>query len=426
MKEIKSRVFVTGMGIVCAAGHSVEEFTSALRHGNSGIRAADQDQQARYGLTAGGFIHDFVPENQIKTFREAAEGNVKKALRCLSRAPLSIGVSAAAAFEAWNQAGLFRQPADPNRTALVVAGSNISDNYSYFQALRYNEAPEFITPSYGLHYLDTDQVGILSEIFGLHGDGFTVGGASAGGNVGIIRGYDLIQSGRADLCVVAGAMADLSPAQLGALKNLGALGGKSFADEPEKSCRPFDQKHEGFIYGQGAACLVLESEESFNARKMLPLAEIAGGAVVLDGNRLSNPSKQGESRAMTLALETLAENADSVDYINAHGTSTPMGDDVELDAISEVFGSANLQRVWINSTKSITGHCLYSAGTVETAAIIAQMRGEFIHPNVNLENPTADGFRFAGNSSVQTQIKCALNNSFGFGGINASVIIRNV
>src|SRR5262249_29289105 len=156
-------------------------------------------------------------------------------------------------------------------------------------------------------------------------------------------------------------LTDLSPLARAGLRNLGALGGQRFAGAPDAACRPFDGDAEGFIPGQGAGCVILETAESCRRREQPALAELAGGALVLDGSAGTAPDAAGEARAMRLCLERAGVAAAAVDYVNAHGTSTPLGDRVELAAIGAVLG-ARLPEVWINATKGLTGHCLFAAG----------------------------------------------------------------
>jgi malonyl-ACP decarboxylase len=151
--------------------------------------------------------------------------------------------------------------------------------------------------------MDTDHIGTISEIFNIAGEGFTVGGASASGNIGIIKGFQMIQLGIVDACIVVGALADLTNMELQGFYNIGAMGGKTFHDKPEKACRPFDRDHEGFIYGQASGCLILESFESAQKRNIPLLAEMLGGSIILDSNRLSDPNENGEIKAMESALK---------------------------------------------------------------------------------------------------------------------------
>ena len=220
-------------------------------------------------------------------------------------------------------------------------------------------------------------------------------------------------------------MADLSPMELQGFFNLGAMGGKKYKDLPTKACRPFDRDHEGFIWGQASACIVLESVRSMAARGARGLAELIGGSVVLDGNRLADPDVDGEVRAMKTALKSAELNASDVNYLNAHGTSSPLGDQTEVKAIRRVFDTC-LKDLPINATKGLTGHCLYSAGVIEAIATTIQIRGAFLHPNKNLYHPIDEHCRFCGATSEPTAIQVAMSNAFGFGGINTSILIKTM
>lgn len=421
----KKRVFITGMGVINSIANSSFGFERALKEGQQGIDFF-QNRSTKTGINICAEIRDFSFELMLKNMAllpEVPDSIISKAKRCVQRANFAIKVAISALFEAYIQAGLFQKPIARDRVAIIVAGSNLTNNIQSGYFSKFQQDPEYLSPMYALQFMDTDHVGTISEIFDISGEGFTVGGASASGNVGIIKGLQLIQLGIADACIVVGALADLTDMELQGFHNIGALGGKKFRNEPEKACRPFDNDHEGFIYGQASGCLILESSESVRERNISPLAEILGGAILLDGNRLSNPSEIGEIRVMESVLEQANMTAKDIDYINTHGTSSPLGDETELNAIKKVL-KEEVARVWINSTKGLTGHCLFSAGVVEAIASIIQMRAGFIHPNVNLENPIDTDFLFGGKTATVAQVNTAMSNSFGFGGINTSIILK--
>jgi malonyl-ACP decarboxylase len=204
--------------------------------------------------------------------------------------------------------------------------------------------------------------------------------------------------------------------------NIGAMGGKKFLSRPDQACRPFDTQHEGFIYGQACACVVLESESSTLKRAIPFQAEIKGCCLNLDGNSSADPNVHGEERAMLSALERSGFSASEVQYLNTHGSSSPLGDKTEAEAISNVFGGHSSD-VWLNATKGLTGHCLYSAGIVEVIATVLQMKEGFLHPNKNLEEQIRKDLRFCGAEAINQNIDVAMSNSFGFGGINTSIVL---
>lgn len=417
---------ITGMGIVSSTGKNIEEFGSSLRAGRPGIGRLSTGEEPALPVDIGAPIPPFsLPlAIQVGTERHGlTEEFARKAVRCAYDAPRGVQVSVLSAIEAWTCARLIDKPIAPGRVGIVIAGSNLNPDYAYGLQSKFRRSPQYVSPKYAFRYLDTDHVGTLSEILAIRGEGFTVGGASASGNVAIIKALQLLQLDLADACLVVGALTDLSPLEWQAFYNVGAMGGKKFAGQPAKACRPFDRDHEGFIYGQASACLVLESSLSAGRRGVPALAELAGGALVLAGNRLADPSVAGEVQAMQQALARAGIGPHQVDYLNAHGTSSPLGDETEIQAVKEVF-AGHISRLWINSTKGLTGHCLSAAGVVETIASVIQMREGFVHPNINLENPIDHECRFCGHQAVPASIDTAMNNSFGFGGINTSLIIK--
>jgi malonyl-ACP decarboxylase len=418
-----NKVVITGAGIVSAIGQTLDDFTAGLRAGRSGIAVHREDGPTGPVLMAE--LRDFSFKDALAaSLPDAAAALRAKTFTTLRRSPWAIQAAAVAACEAWRQAGLDEAAPPAESIGLVVAGHNLGQNYQHAAALKHAARPAHVNPSYALHFMDSDALGSISEALGIRGEGCVAGGASASGNVALIQGLRLVRFGLVDCCLVVGVPADLSPVELQGFMNLGAMrSGPVPAAGPATACRPFDAGRAGFVPGQAAACLVLESEASARQRGAAILAELAGGAIALDANRLSNPSAEGESRSMAKALADAGLAPGDIDYLNTHGTASPLGDETELQAIRATFGE-QAGRVWINATKALTGHCLWSAGLVEAVATVQQMRQGFVHPNPNLAEPVAAGFRFAGRRAEAAEIRAALSNSFGFGGINSSIVIR--
>jgi malonyl-ACP decarboxylase len=410
------QIVVTGIGVLTSIGGDRDAFVCSLRSGVCGITSDESD-----GLGIAARVPAVDLEKRLAAL-QLPETVRLRARKAAHRAPPSVQISILTALEGWVQAFGPDDIASAAPANIVVAGNNISPAYQYRVHERFAHAPDLIPASYALHFLDTDHVGIVSEVLGIKGEGFTAGGASASGNTAIIQAWRQILHGVCDTCIVVGAMTDLSPLELQAFRNAGALGGSRFAGEPALACRPFDQDREGFIYGQGSASLVIESADSAKARGAKVLGCIAGGAACLDASRLSHPSAEAEARAMRLALEQAGLPAGSVDYVNAHATSSVAGDEAEAKALKEVFAE-RVGRLRINSTKGLTGHCLHAAGVVEAAATLLQMNGRFLHPNLNLKRPVDGGFGFAGAAAERASIEVALSNSFGFGGINTALVL---
>jgi malonyl-ACP decarboxylase len=413
-------VRVTGMGIVSSIGHDVGSFARSLAEGRSGVRHLSRASTPPLAVPIGAEIEGFSFPDLLHDLPEALKSAASRAAR---RAPFVVQASVIAALQAWRQARLDSGAVQPARIGLVVAGHNTTQSYQYGLYPGYLQNPEYLSPRYPVQVMDSNQVGTLSEILDIKGEGFVTGGASASGNVGVIQAARLIQAGLADACLVVGVAAELSPMEMQGFHVIGAMGGKRFRDQPEKACRPFDAQHEGFIYGQAAACLVLESAESTDARGAESLASILGGAIRLHATASPSPDRDGEAEAMRAALSASGIAASEVDYVNTHGTSSPLGDRTEIEAIVQVFGE-HFPKVWLNATKGMTGHCLNSAGVVEVIATVVQMREGFIHPNINLENPIHATARFAGAATERAPIHVAMSNAFGFGGINTSIVLR--
>ena len=416
------QVVVTGMGVISSVGNNIEEYTHSLKVGQSGIGFYQGTRETDIWVRIGAWLGDISYETFLKKYGSAGD-LTHKAKESARRAPFAVQTTVLPAMEAWIGARLHDISIPSERLGIVVAGHNLTQCFQYGLFNKFQKNPEYLTPTYALHYMDTDYLGTLSEIFGINGEGFTAGGASASGNVGIIKAFQMIQLGIVDACMVTGPLVELSPMDLQGFYNIGAMGERKFKDNPEKACRPFDKEREGFIYGQASGCLIMESQKSALARGVSILAEMLAGVLVLDGNRLSNPSVEGEARAMEHALKQARISAGEVDYLNAHGSSSPLGDETEVSAIKRVFYN-DLTELWINSSKSITGHCLCSAGVVEAISTIIQMSDGFIHPNLNLENPIDEECKFSGGISIDEPINIAMSNSFGFGGINTSIIFK--
>ncbi|WP_434629637.1 beta-ketoacyl synthase N-terminal-like domain-containing protein [Chromobacterium sp. CV08] len=411
---------VTGMGMVGGVGIGVERFADALRSGRSRFSAVRAAPSSRPGYV----MAELGPFNLDEHMPSAlqAEPSLEARLRKVGgRSTRLVQTGLLAVAQAWCQAGF---PAGGERTALVVGGQNLAHAFEAGWSERFVEEPAYLSPSAAIQMLDTDLIGCVSEVFGIHGEGYAVGGASASGNVAILNGLRLIRSGGADVCVVIGALAELAPFQLQAFANLGALGGEAYLDAPGLACRPFDRRHNGFIPGQASACLVLEDASHALARGAPALGRVLGGAMSLDGNRSANPSVAGEAAVMRRALADAGVPVDAVDYVNAHGSSSSLGDITELQAIERAFG-AHCPNVLVNSTKSIAGHCLWSAGVVEAVACFVQIHAGFLHGNLNLTDPIEHACALLGTDSRDVELRVALSNSFGFGGINTSLVFAS-
>ena len=423
MAAPREEAVVTGLGVVASIGAGVAAFTAALRAGRSGIVRLPADAAARCGVPVAAPIAGFDWKAHLARFAAAAPAAVAAAGRILRNAPESARWTAAAVLEAWVASGLGAGTVPPERIGLVVGGNNLHQAFILRGAEQFLADADYLNARYALGYLDTFQVGALSEILGLRGPGATVGGASASGNLALWQALLWLRSGAVDACVVAGAAGELSPMELRGFALIGAAYSSDAPGDPATVSRPFDAGHAGFVYGQASAGLVLETVACARARGAVPLGGLAGAGVCLDGNHLPDPSAAGEARAMRAALADAGVRPEAVGYLNAHGTGSAIGDATECIAIREVFGP-HAAALRVNSTKPLTGHCIQAAGAVEALATLVQLRDRFAHPNLNLERPIETGIGFVGGSEEPLDTAFALSNSFGFGGINSSVLLR--
>lgn len=413
------RAVVTGMGVACSVATDVDSFAATLREGRSGI---EQTPWGEEGPPFGAVIRGFTLADALAGRRALPEQLLRAAERAARRSPFPVQVAVAAALEAWERARLHERPVPGERLGLVVAGSNLTGRYAESLRATFERDPAYLPGRFAIHFLDTDHVGTLSEILGLKGEGFTVGGASASGNIGIINGSRLVESGAVDACLVVGALTDLSAMEMQAFLNIGAMAGRPPGEGAQTAGPPFDVSSRGFVPGQCGACLVLESGSSASRRSVTSLAEVGAYALRLDANRLADPSEEGEAAVMAGAIRQAGLEPHQVAYVNTHGSGSRLGDETEVAALRRVFGSS-FGVPWVNATKSLTGHCLAAAGVLEAAATVIQMQGDFVHPNTGLKQPIDSECRFVGARAERATIPFALSNSFGFGGINTSILL---
>lgn len=413
------RVVMTGMGVRNSIASSVPEFLRALRDGRHGFNVT-RGSSAGDAPAVAALLLDATWSSAFEELPPRLSACASRARKVLRHAPLASRIAACVVLEACREARL-EEVRERDAIGVVVAGNNIHQSYMLEAFRGYLERPEYVNPRHAFCFMDTHTVGALSEIFELRGAGFTAGGASASGNVALAQGWQMVRSGQAEICLCVGALADYSDFEWRALTNLGALSVGRADVPPEETCRPFDRRHSGFVYGQGSGCVILENAEHAARRGVATHAELLGVSIVLDGNHDAAPNAEGESRAMRRALKVAGLSPSSVGYVNAHGTSSPAGDRAECEALRTVFTTE--PQPWINSTKSLVGHTLYAAGVVETIATVLQMKHGFLHPNPHLDAPVDDSLNFVGRRAEEAAFDYAISNSFGFGGINTSAVV---
>jgi malonyl-ACP decarboxylase len=396
---------ITGVGITAAVGQGRDAFASALMSGAHAFRVMERPGRQHDSAFLGA---------EIPTLAYPAD----IAPAALRTASFSAQVAVITLHEAWRDAGLHE--VDPTRIGLIVGGSNFQQRDLVQTQGSYAGRTQFLRPTYGLSFMDTDLCGICSAQFGIRGLAYTVGGASASGQLAIVQAVQAVRTHQVDVCIALGALMDLSYWECQGLRALGAMGSDRYAEDPASSCRPFDRDRDGFIYGESCGAVVIERIPTTARRPLRPYAWISGWGVAIDGNRNPNPSLDGEVRAIRSALQQAACASENIDYINPHGTGSRVGDETELNAIQ----ACGLSRAWMNATKSITGHGLSASGTVEVIATVLQMQAGRLHPTRNLEHPIDASINWVGATPVSHAIENALTLSMGFGGINTALCLR--
>ncbi|MEO3712416.1 beta-ketoacyl synthase N-terminal-like domain-containing protein [Roseateles flavus] len=411
----KPELLITGLGIVSAVGQGRAAFADALFSGDQAFdvmrrpgRQGPVTESSEPGAVTEGFLGAEIQELRLPASMAAQERttswSTKAAIVCLQ--------------EAWQDAGL--SDVDPQRIALVVGGSNFQQRELVLVQDAYRARRSYLRPSYGLTFMDSDLCGACTEQFGIKGGAFTVGGASASGQLVLLQACQMIEAGQVDVCIALGALMDLSYWECQGFRALGAMGSDRYAREPAAASRPFDRQRDGFIYGECSGALVVERADRRARRGRSPYARILGRGLHMDAHRNPDPSMAGELAAMSGALAEAGLTAQAIDYVNPHGSGSLQGDETELRALAE----AGLMHARINATKSIVGHGLTAAGTVEVIATLLQMEHQMLHPSRNLHDPIDDRFNWVRGEAVPASIHRALKLSFGFGGINTAVCLE--
>ena len=408
------RVVVTGLGVCAPNGTGVDAYWSALVAGRSGVRPIGAfDASALRSRIAG----------EVVDFDAATRLPAKTAKRTARFAQLALG----AALEAVESAGLAGdEAADIRDGSAIIVGSGIGA-FDFFE----REHIPFLEKGPGkFHPLTVPLVipnaaaGIIAMEIGSHGPNFCVTSACASGANSIGTALDLLRSGRADVAFAGAAESTISPFAIDGYCQLRALSTRN--DDPAGASRPFSRDRDGFVIAEGAGILVLEELEHARHRGAAVLAELAGYGSSCDANHLTAPHPEGRGAimAMNAALSTAGLAPADVDYVNAHGTSTPINDPIETKAIKAVFGD-HARKLKVSSTKSMHGHLLGGAGGIEAVVTVMAIRDQFFPPTRNLENPDpACDLDYVPNTGVPGRIRTAISNALGFGGHNAVVLFR--
>ena len=408
----KKRVVVTGVGAITPLGQSAEAFWANLVAGKSGIGPMTLCDPTGYPCQIAGEVSDFDPGDYL-------------AARDARRMARFSQLAVAAGLQAAESAGFDLQWVDPFRVGVLIGNGNggfptLEDNCRVLAARGGMRMSPFFFPM----VLPNMAAANVSHYLGAQGYNSTATTACAASNQAIGEALRLLQRGEADVIFAGGAEAGISQLGLAGFAVMRALSTRN--DEPQKASRPFDAARDGFVPAEGSVILALETEEHALARGASIRAELAGFGCTADAGHLVQPEETGSSaaEAMRRALEDAGVALEEVDYINAHGTSTPLNDAIETVAIKRLFGEY-AYRIPISSTKSMIGHALGASGSLEAAACLGTIASGKIHPTINYENPDPDcDLDYVPNEPREREVNVALSNAFGFGGQNACLVLK--
>ena len=408
---MKRRVVVTGLGVVTSLSCKVDELWKRLLAGESGVHPLRLFDTARFQVKFAGDIYDWDPAAYIE----------KKEIKRLDR---FTQFALVAGVDAVSDSGLDFNQEDAFRCG-VILGSGIGglkEIETQMERLLF-KGPDRVSALTIPKLMLNAAGGNLSIRYGIKGPNYTVATACASATNAIGDAFKTIQYDDADVMLTGGTEAAVTPMGLSGFQNMKALSMRN--DDPPGASRPFDRDRDGFVLSEGAGLIVLEELEHARRRGARIYAELLGAGASGDGGHITQPDEQGTgaARAMVNALRDARLNPDEVVYINAHGTSTPLGDKAETSAIKRVFG-AHAYQLSISSTKSLLGHSLGASGGIELVASVKSIQQGVIHPTINLDNPDPNcDLDYTPNQPRERAVPVAMSNSFGFGGHNASVIV---
>ena len=415
--ELK-RVVVTGLGAVTPLGNSVSEYWSGLLNGVSGAGPITHFDAAKFKTRFACEVKGFDPEKYLE----------KKEVRKYDRyAQLAIAV----AKESVEDAGFDLEKIDCNRVGIIFS-AGIGGIATFEQEVGSFYASEDKTPRFNPFFIpkmiSDIAAGHISMMYGFRGPNFATVSACASSTNALGVAFDLIRLGKADVIITGGSEAAITPSGVGGFNAMHALSTRN--DDPKGASRPFSKSRDGFVIGEGAGSLVLEELEHALKRGAKIYAEIVGTGASADAYHMTatHPEGLGAMLVMQNALKDANMMPDEIDYINVHGTSTPVGDPSEAKAIVKVFGE-NAYKLNISSTKSMTGHLLGGAGAIEAIASVLAVKNDIVPPTINHTDDDSDPeldekLNFTFNKAQKRTVRAALSNTFGFGGHNASVIVK--
>ncbi len=409
------RVVVTGLGALTPLGNTVTDYWNGLQNGVSGADYITQFDASKFKTRFACEVKGFEPTQFLE----------KKEARKIDR---FTQLALVASDMAMGDAGLHKDTIDPDRIGVVFAsgiGGLITFQQEVIEFAKGDGTPRF-NPFFIPKMILDIAAGQISMRHNLRGPNFAVVSACASGTNAIIEAFNLMRLGKADIILTGGSEAVISEAGVGGFNAMKAMSERN--NDPKTASRPYDKDRDGFVMGEAAAVLVLETLEHAQARGAKIYCEIGGGGATADAFHITAPHPEGlgARNVMLAALSDAGMLPDEIDYINTHGTSTPLGDGAEVKAIMNVFGD-HAYHLNISSTKSMTGHCLGAAGAIEAIACIMAVFKDIVPPTINhfTDDPELDPrLNFTFNTAQSRTVRAALSNTFGFGGHNAAVIVK--
>lgn len=405
------RVVITGVGALTPLGNNLEDTWKSALAGRSGIAAITKFDTAQYDVKFAGEVKNFSADSYIEKKEQ-------------KKMDLFIQYAIASAKMAMDQSGLQITPENTDRTGVFV-GSGLGGLPLIEEQKQklLERGPSRVTPFFIPAAIANLAPGWISMNYGIKGPNFTITSACASGVHSIGEAYNYIRFGLTDQMVAGGSESTVSPLAIAGFSNMRALSTRNEA--PDQASRPWDKDRDGFVLGEGAAIFIMETLECALKRGAKILCEVSGYGASSDAYHITSPDPEGAGfvSAMRTALKDANLKPEDINYVNAHGTSTPVGDPLESSAIKKLMGD-HARKVWISSTKSMTGHLLGAAGAVETAFCVMSLQDQIVPPTINLKEASPDcDLDYVPNEARQGQIKHVINNSFGFGGTNSCLIL---
>jgi len=408
------RVVITGMGVISPVGNNKDDFWKNIQAGKSGIRRIQSMDTEKYDCKIAGEVVDFDPTVHFNNHKDAR------------RADRYFQFAMAASKMAAKDAGLNPDSLDPHRVGVMVGSGigGLGTLETQYEVLL-TKSPSRVSPFIIPMMISNIASGMIAAEYGFMGPNMAIVTACATSNNNIGEAWRNIKFGDADVMICGGAEASIRPCGLAGFANMKALSMRN--DDPERASRPWDKDRDGFVMGEGAGVVVIEELEHAKKRGATIYAELVGYGATADAYHLTSPHPEGlgAAKCMEMALRHAKLNVTDVQYVNAHATSTPVGDLCELRAIKRVFGDYATNGLLVSGTKSMTGHLLGAAGGVELIASIYAIKDQVVPPTINVENldPEVD-VDIVPNTARPAKVDAVLSNSFGFGGHNAALLIK--